>query len=671
MSQRKTDQFCKSLFHSPGFALAFALILIALVAACFAAREAGPDRQLAEAAPSASPTNPITPRFVAGERRVYRLDYASSSSYDLQSLFGNQPSANRGATPSSLAQSFETSAQGEWTATVIGWQGDHALIAYSLRQPKVGLTANDQEASAQAEAVSAALSRNLFAQVNAQGRVIAVLIEPDASNLTETFARALLAATQFTLPNEPAAGQQNWETQEDDPNGQFVARYEAEAGDAQTGLRTFRKTRLRYLQPRRQSRPNQFDPQTTIKPSGHLTARFDFGNGRLVSLNGSEAQTILIANRTVARANTTLSLIFVRSEMTPSTELAALRRENEAREKQTAALPLSATSEEAGERAIHRSELGEATLESLLADLAKAESAPDHRNDRLYLKFKALIYLQPESSVEIGKVLASAGAESFTMRLLTAALGAVGHAQAQSALVNAMRARPQDNAALRLFIPALGEASKPTPLAEAALRDLAFSSSDREGASMAQLALGAVAQTLATTAPERAKSLVERFLKELASASSEPAIRQWLLVLGNAGAEQSLPAIARFMDHSSPALRAAAASSLRWIEDPRADELLAKALTSDPEATVRSEAAAALSHRKMKAATFEAQKKAFQTDKATNVRLTLLRNLWRAQGTFPEARTLVETAAAKDESKEVRKQAQAICSHYRRGKELR
>jgi hypothetical protein len=323
---------------------------------------------------------------------------------------------------------------------------------------------------------------------------------------------------------------------------------------------------------------------------------------------------------------------------------------------------LSATSEEAGERAIHAAELGEATLESLLAGLAKAESAPDHRNDRLYLKFKALIYLHPESSVEIGKILAQAGAESFTMRTLTAALGAVGHARAQQALVNALRARPQDNAALRLFIPALGEASRPTPLAEAALRDLAFDSSNssgRETAAMAQLALGAMAQTLATTAPERAKSLVERFLKELVSASSEQAIRQWLLVLGNAGADQSLPAIARFTDHPSPTLRAAAVSSLRWIEAGRADELLAKALTSDPEATVRAEAAAALSHREMNAATFEAQKRAFQTDKAVNVRLTLLRNLWRAQGTFPEARKLVE-AAAKDESKEVRKQAQAI-----------
>jgi len=664
MPQRKANQFRKGLFHSPGFALAFALILVALVAACFAAREAGPARRPAETSPSEAPAaNPIIHRFVAGQRLVYRLDYASSSSYDLQSLFGAQPSTKQPATPSSLAQSFETSAQGELAATVIGRQGDHLLIAYSLRQPKVRLTANGQEAAAQAEAVSAGLGRNLFAQVNSRGRVIAVLIEPGANNLAQTFVRALLAATQFTLPEEPAAGMQNWETQEDDPNGQFTARYEAETGAAQTGLRTFRKTKLRYLQPRRPGRPNQFDPQTTIKPSGQLIAGFDFSHGRLVSLNGSESQTILIANKTVARVNTTLSLNFVRSETAVPAELSALRRENEARGRLVAAVPLSATSKEAGERAIHRSELGEATLESLLAGLAKAESASDHHNDRLYLKFKALVYLHPESSVEIGKILAKAGAESFTMRTLTAALGSVGHAEAQQALVNALRARSQDETALRLLIPALGEASRPTPLAEAALRDLAFNSSNlsgREIASMAQLALGAMAQTLAPTAPDRAKNLVERFLKELASASSEQAIRQWLLVLGNAGADQALPAIARFTDHPSPSLRAAAASSLRWIEDPRADELLAKALTSDPEATVRSEAAAALSYREMNAATFEAQKRAFQADKAVNVRLTLLRNLWRAQGTFPEARTLAGTAAAKDESKEVRKQAQAI-----------
>lgn len=680
MSQRKTGRLRKRSILSSALTLVFLLVLAGLVAAGFAGRlaQSGGQRTTAVTQNASTgqshTTKSIGHHFVVGQRLVYSLDYGSDSSYDLQSLFGQQQTTKQQAAPSSLAQSFETSAQGELTATVIkqeggpegGQEGQRVVVAYNLRQPKLRLVANGREVSAQAEAVSAVVSRPLFAEINSQGRVLSVLIEPGAGNLASTFARALLAATQFVTPDESAAGMQNWETLEEDTNGQYAARYESESEDSQAGLSSFRKTRLRYLRPRSQgrpnqpNRPNQVDAPTIIKSSGLMRAGFDFNQGRLVSLKGSESQTIFISGKAVARVNTTLSLNFVRSEKPTAIEMATLRREMESLARQIEAIPLSATSEEAAERNLYRSELGEAKFESLLGDLQKAESAADHRNDRLYLKFKALIYLHPESSVEIGKLIAKANGESFTMRTLTAALGSVGHAQAQQALINALRARSQDKAAVRLLIPALGEVSKPTPLAEEAMLGFAFNSTDAETASMAQLALGTMARSLAATEPDWAKNLVERFLKQLESASSEQAIRQWLLVLGNAGADSGLPVIARLTAHPAPNVRAAAVSSLRWLTDARADELLARVLIADSEAAVRSEAAAAFGYREMTAATFDAQKKAFQKDKSVNVRLALMKNLWRAQTAFPEARTLVETAAAKDESNEVRKQALAV-----------
>ena len=66
-------------------------------------------------------------------------------------------------------------------------------------------------------------------------------------------------------------------------------------------------------------------------------------------------------------------------------------------------------SKEESEANIERTELRTATLESLLADLANLESSSGEKNEApLYLKFKALIYLNPESSAALGKILAIA-----------------------------------------------------------------------------------------------------------------------------------------------------------------------------------------------------------------------------------------------------------------------
>jgi len=250
------------------------------------------------------------------------------------------------------------------------------------------------------------------------------------------------------------------------------------------------------------------------------------------------------------------------------------------------------------------------------------------------------------------------------MRILTGALGAVGHTEAQTALVTAVRARPQDWSALSMLIPALGGVNSPTQMAEDTLRDLAFNSPNPDIASTAQLILGSIARNLAETSPQRAEKIVDLFIKQIESSSSADGIRQILLVLGNAGSTRAFSTIARFMTHSSPALRATAASALRWIAVDQVDPLLVKTLTSDSEAEVRLEAAVALGLREMSEATFNPQKQAFLTDKDDKVRLAVLRNLWKAHQAFPEVRRLVKEAAKTDPSKEVRKAAAEIVAMY-------
>jgi hypothetical protein len=618
-------------------------------------------------------------RLVPGERICYRLDYTGTSRLDLQGLFrGKSSVTGRELVPASgLVRTYKTTVQGELVSTVLATDARGGVIAYHLRRPSVSVEVNGQATDIPAEAIQRETSRDVFALVNLQGRVLSVQFDPAVGEFARGIARVLLAGIQFVLPTPERTDLRQWVIQEDDRAGRYIAHYQAEPGlirstmrGSAAAIRAFRKAKVRYLAPARASKWGEWEVQRTVKPSGSLTARFDLRNGHLVSLNGAESQVLLVARRQIARTDTRLRMECLRLEALKAWELAGVRAAYAAREKVAAAIPLWATaSQEASEAAIQRNELGNANLDSLLECLARMEGFQTRSKDdtALYLKFKALVYLQPRTSARLGKMLVTTDPTSIRMRILAGALGAVGHPDAQRALAIAIRARQRNWPALSRLIPTLGAARFPTEEAEETVRDLAFHSSNRDIASTAQLALGTMARNLGKVAPKRAARILERVTRELGAAPSQGEIRQWLLVLGNAGATSTLSTIARFTTHPSPTLRATATSALRWIHSHRADTLLARALTSDPDGRVRLEAAVALGYREPTAATVQTQRKALLADKNVNVRLAVLGGLWQVRESFPEVRRVVKWAAAKDASKDVRKAAAAIMATYPSG----
>ena len=651
-------------------------LLSDMLAAEIVASSAGSDRHQGAAAKVG---DAWVYRYVPGDRLTYRLNFSSVSTSDFRVLFQDQEGPQRKPqdAPLSLAQSFKTEVQAELTATILDRKEDSVEVGFAFRNLKVSLVANGQDAVAEASRIRTDLSQTIFAEVSLQGRVRQVRFSPGAGELSRSFARAILALSQFVLPKTQAAapgpGLHDWESEEDDPNGHYVARYEEVPGVCDTpklgslrGLRKVQKTKSRYVQPRLRIDQNQFAATKEINPGGSLLACFDTARGYLLSLSGNESQSIVVEGKPVANAQNSLQLDYRSRETLGRAAMKTLSRTNLARKKKVPSVPLFVTqSEEASETSIERTELGTATLQSLVADLNRLESSPGEIDETaLYLKLKALIYLHPESSSSLGKLLAGAGAKSPTFRILTGALGAVGHRDAQAALVMAIRARRQDWPGLSLLIPALAGVPAPAQITEDLLVELAFDSTSSEIASTAQLGLGGIARNLAETSPERAASIVDRFVKQLQPSVTADAVRQILLVLGNTGSARALPTIARYTVDPSPALRAAAVGGLRWIASDQVDPMLIKSLTSDAEAEVRLEAAAALGFREMTEPLAKAQEQAFVTDSDENTRLALLRNLWKAHKAFPEVRKLVKQASIDDRSQEVRKAAAQIVAMY-------
>jgi len=603
-------------------------------------------------------------RFVPGERRIFHINYAGTSNFDLRVLFPDHqaPGAQPPGQPLTLATSLAASLRADLAVTVLEKTRAGFLASYTFRDPVVQMLSRGQEIG-QSLSIRKDLSRDILVRLNPQGKVVAVWFDRGIEGLSRDFALTLLALTQFVLPSGADSATDAWTSQEENRTGRYLARYRAVApADATAKPGVFRKTIAHYLPEREEPvLPGRFQTPKKVKPGGSLAARFDLAAGHLLSLSGSETEVTQISGKTVARTETTFAMTYVGMETLNATELTELRETAATQERSVRSISLYVKRSKAEmESSVQRSELGKATLEDLLADLAKAEAAQETNETPLYLKFKALVYVHPEACDQLGKLLATAPPKSLTMRIVSSALGAVGHAEAQAALIEAINARPNDWPALSTLIPALSGAGPPTRETERVLRGLAASSTDSNVASTATLALGTLAHNLGRTSSERATNIVNWLIGRVETSSSEEQTRLLLLALGNAGTVSSLRVLTRFTTNSSPALRGAAVAALRFIRSPRADHLLVRVLASDTDPQVRGQAVYALSFRAMTSETFAAQKKALTSDQDSKVRVALLKNLWKAGSRFPGARQLVEQSSQNDAAEEVRKAAATL-----------
>ncbi|MBI1829906.1 MAG: HEAT repeat domain-containing protein [Planctomycetes bacterium] len=603
----------------------------------------------------------LTHRFVVGQRLVYQVEYLTASTSNFMGLGDDEkPADGKQQAATNIAH---TNVEGEMVATVLETSRDGALVALQLRNATIQIVTNGDLAVDQGDIVKSDLRQPIFAEIDAQGRVVKVRFAADAQPLSQSFARSLTAATQVVLPSD--AGAKTWDTCEDDPNGKYVATYTlASPADGETIK--IEKRRTSYVPKPRKQRMHSFESETQIKPAGKVAIEFDALDGIVKSAVGEEQTTVIVEGRVVARSEATLRLTLQGREMANKAELASLRAKRSGLGEAQALSAVGDTSKR--DLAIQKTQLGDATLDSLLTELAKRQAGIEMPSDdtQLYLKLKALIHLQPDVCVQLAKELSVVSTDGPAMGLLSGALSSVGHPQAQTALQIAILARPNDWSALMVLVPALGMVENPTPDSEQLLRDLARDAKDEHIRSTAQLSLGIMARSLADAAPARHRRILDETIKALDEAASVEARRQNLLVLGNIGAEETLAIVKRYVSHEASQVRAAAVAALRWLEDASIDGLLVNALTTDRDEPVRLEAAQALTLRPMTAALLAVHRAALAKDSSATVRLALLRNVAQAHRGFSDARGILADVARTDGATEVREEGDRLLAEIGR-----
>jgi hypothetical protein len=621
---------------------------------------------------------PLIYKLNRGDRLFFDIEISSEVRADFSVLFRGMDSSYNNEQPAVpvLAQSYKLHIRAQIMASVLDNKDDRFLISYRFIDPSLNLEINGSDERSQTEMISRDLSREIFSDLDSQGRVLLVYFDPGMNRLSQSIARSLIAKIQFVLPEyRTRFGKKNhWETLEDDPNGKYKARYEtiARVTDRNSPKRlpysrAFRKTKQDYLAAEPKRRATQGAGQKTVIPGGSLEAFFNVRGGYLEWLGGSETERVLISNKKVSQSENSLRFRFLKKEEVLPLEISQIQRLYEERRAIAKPVPLSVElSAEEAKRIASRSTLGKATIETLLAELETSEKKGEKKNTPLYLKFRALINLHPEVSDTLAKSLLAAAPDSLRRLILSEALSTAGRPEAQEALVHVIRSCLHDSSFQNDLVLRLSMVDPPSVLAEDTLRDFAGDEKNRQICATSITGLGTMAYNLEERDPLRADKIVDWIMAQVHPPVPEAKLNLLLMSLGNSGSTRALPTLAKFLEHPSMTIRSTAVAGLRWIRDEKADELLVRVLRSDSKSSVRNNAVFAMGFRKTLQITLEAQKKALIEDSSASVRLSVLINFWKTRQDIPELSMLLRQVAEKDPSVEVKKVASDLLDKYLR-----
>lgn len=594
-----------------------------------------------------------------GAQQVYSVSLKSTQKAYLSKLMqALQPSGSE-PIPGARAQdqTYEMNLQGELHTSVVQVEKGQAVMVYRLNISTLRLVMNKEpmpetERKALSEQVNQGV---IFVEMDSEGRTGRVWSLPGTNPFVESILRNFTSLIQVSLTGTQFA--KNWTAQEDAPEGRYTASYQTlSSKPAEIRLK---KTIQKYVRVADQGMGRDL----SIRPSGSSEILFHPKEGRLISIQSQIGQQTWLKNIRISEGTTHFSLKHKATGILPKVGLDALQKGYRQVAVQTKpgtlfGLPIIQGDNEG----MYRQQLGDETFETLMkAVRTLPEDADMDQQTALYLKWRALLSLQPDACQGVLVYLEKQKVESVRTRVLVMALQGAGHPKAQSALVSYMRLHKGSPDAMQNLIPVLADVSDATQESEQFLSSL-MQGSDLNIAIPARLGLGSMAKNLQSKSPERAKAVVDKLLGALNACKTDEERVSWLLALGNAGSDRALPVVMKYVQSPDDQVRYASISALRFIEQPQAEEALVNALLSDKATAVRMEAASVFGYRQMTGRGFWAHREAMTREKDEDIRKTLLNNLWSAREAFPDAKEVIRQAAQSDSSQSVRNLARQLLS---------
>jgi HEAT repeat protein len=500
-------------------------------------------------------------------------------------------------------------------------------VRVRLRLVDAKLEAGERPVSAE---LARALATPFFADYDERGRALRLHVPPKLDPTVRGILRELVATTQLTAPERATA---RWKAVEADTTGNYEASYSTVAPNKIV------RQKSGYVRVPSRGRAGASPATPDVVAYG---AEFQLDDwGRVSELK--------CTSRVKATAGESSTLFEARSELTLKT--LSRSRVTTGFPASIAGLAAASITSDANdaETTNHDRELVANT--DVKGILEGRTTARDGKAADSETRLAALFRLDPRAIPQALALLDDGNARTIVSGLVGA-----GTEPGQDALREVLADERRSPAQRLAAVDGAFHLETPTAETSTALEELA-----REGEGelkgTATLALGATAARMAEEDPTEAQAVVKRMASDYASAPSNDERRRIASGLGNTRSADALPTLAQAMASSDPAVRAAAAAALRFVPDARADALLSKALTSDPDANVRQSALLAAGYR-----AYDPLGKALEAvakDPDVNLRSTLVATLQQMAQRDSQAFVLLDWLATHDDSTEVRSRAQA------------
>jgi HEAT repeat protein len=480
-----------------------------------------------------------------------------------------------------------------------------------------------------------AFATPFFVDYDVRGRALRLHLTPGLDRTVQGILRELVATAQLSTPELAA---DRWTAVESDTMGDYKADYQA------LGSTRVLRHKSGYVRiGARHDEGSQPRPQILA-----YAAEFELDDwGRAKALRCTSRMRTAAGDTGIvfdSRAELTLAMVS-RSRDTGGLPLSAA---------ELVVTPLVNDGQDAQDTASRDRQLVAGTnVKALLSDLR--ETKDDGQTASRVRHRLSLLFRFDEHTI----ASALAVLDDSNAATILGGLGAAGTPQAQKALRDVLRDARFSQVQREAAVDGTFALEQPSPETAAAIEALTRSS-DPALKQSASLALGVATARMAEADPAAADGVVERVSREYSSATSSEDRIRLVGSLGNTRSGDALPALTNAMASDEPAVRTAAAAALRFVPDPAADVLLAKAMTSDPEPSVRSAALMAAGYR-----AYDPLAEAFQIvakDSDPNLRGALVATLAQMATHDGQALLLLEWLAANDPSNEVRAKAQGELS---------
>ncbi len=600
----------------------------------------------------------------------YNVYLKTSGSYNLKGLF-SAPGASRNYVPRgvfTLADSSSVQFRAPVSVFLFSQCPESTLVYVLIRDASIVYTRGGIRIDSLERTLGRDAQCPLLVAADSSGEVRSVTFHAGTSNIFQSLLREVLSVVQRPLPPCVFQGGGAWESEEFIPAGKCVVHYLVEplrnvpTLTSQTHeIVSIRKSRDALKSRRRSPICGSALVPPRSRWDGSLTVDVDTSSRDIIAVHGEMRNQYRVGSVRASESTITIQAELVRRVVADSGIAAEIRssissllsggvRRRIFEEKAPA-------EDTAATRIADRPTIDEATLFRFCDSLqARRDTAVLARIAR---QAKLLVFNDSSLCTRITEYLSRKQVSDELLRVLSGALSEDRSVASQRGLVTLLRFHAADWQRLFTLIAALAHVPNPSPETESLLWSLADSAGSGVR-SAAEQALAIIAHCLPAEAIERSRGIARRLADRISEARGVDRTCELISFVGNTGTEEALHIAEKYGNDSSDRVRRSSASALRWVENPRADTLLASMLQNDSSGSVRLEVLSALNWREPEEVTVKAEIAAAVRDATAEVRLESLRNLSNVRLDFPEVESVFRSLSDHDPAREVRDMARSL-----------